>query len=216
MFREIIDSHRRTTLVYEALQEVLNMLERAEKMFGVVCSTLLTQEEAVADIDREDRDINEGEHLVRRLILEHLVINPDRDLPASLALISIVHDVERLGDYAKNLVELNQWADLCSGEGKYADLCREIHGMIAPLYGQAAEALRESDAEVARQVMRRHVEVKQRTDEFVVAVMEDAETKREAVLYALASRFLRRTSAHLSNIASSVANPLDKVTGKEA
>jgi phosphate uptake regulator len=36
------------------------------------------------------------------------------------------------------------------------------------------------------------------------------------VPYALAARFLRRISAHLSNVASSVANPFDRVSGKEA
>ena len=64
--------------------------------------------------------------------------------------------------------------------------------------------------------MRRHEEIKRQTDEFITAVMEDAQSSREAVLYALASRFLRRISAHLSNVASSIANPLDRVTGKEA
>jgi hypothetical protein len=32
----------------------------------------------------------------------------------------------------------------------------------------------------------------------------------------MAVRFLRRISAHLSNVASSIANPLDRIGGKEA
>lgn len=215
MFKAIIESRKRTTLVHDALQEVLNMLERAEGMFGAACGALLNKEEVIADIDRADREINAGERMVRRLIFEHLTLNPQQDLPATLALISIVHNVERLGDYAKSLLELNQWAELYSNEGQYAPLCRDMHAAIAPLFGQVAEALRQSDADVARQVMRQHEEIKERSDAFIKTAMEDAGSQREAVLYTLASRFLRRTSAHLSNIASSVANPVDRVTGKE-
>jgi len=216
MFKEMIESRRRSALVFDALQEVLDMLNHAERMFAVTAHTLLTDEEVVGDVDREDREINTGERMVRRMILEHLTLNPDQDLPASLALISIVHEVERIGDYAKHLVELSQWSGLCSGESPYGSQCREIHAMIAPLFGQVQKAMQESDAEAARQVMRRHVEIKERTDVFMGAIMEDAESNREAVLYTLASRYLRRISAHLSNVASCVANPLDRVSGKEA
>ncbi len=214
MFKNIIETRKRTALLYDAIEEVLNMIERAERMFGVSCGTLLSEDQVEVDVDREDRDINAGERLVRRMLFEHLTLNPDQDLPTSLSLLSVVHDVERIGDYAKSLAELNQWSELCSGEEKYARMCCEIHEMIAPLFGQVLEALRESNGDVARQAMRRHVEIKARTDAFVEAVMQDTDSK-EAVLYTLASRFLRRTSAHLSNVASSVVNPLDRITGKE-
>lgn len=214
MFKNIIETRKRTALLHDAIEEVLTMIERAERMFGVSCGTLLSEDNVEVDVDREDRDINAGERLVRRMIFEHLTINPDQDLSTSLALLSVVHDVERIGDYAKSLAELNQWGALWSGEEKYARMCREIHEMIVPLFGQALEALRESNGDVARQVMRRHVEIKARTDEFVEAVMQKSDSK-EAVLYTLASRFLRRTSAHLSNVASSVVNPLDRISGKE-
>jgi Na+/phosphate symporter len=215
MFKNILGRRKRTALLADATDEVLSMLERARRMFEVGCSPELKNEETAAQVDRDDRDINAGERLVRRMVFEHLTINPDQDLPTSLALISIVHDVERLGDYAKSLVELNRWGELWSGEERYAQLCCEIHQTIAPLYGQVQEALRQSDAELARQVMRQHEEIKGRTDAFVEAVMQDASSGQKTVLYTLASRFLRRISAHLSNVASSVANPLDRVGGKE-
>ncbi|NKB66882.1 MAG: hypothetical protein GKR89_07475 [Candidatus Latescibacteria bacterium] len=215
MFKDIIETRKRTALLYDAIEEVITMIERAERMFGAVGQPLDQQELAV-DIDQEDRDINAGEQLVRRMVMQHLVINPDQDLSTSLALISIVHDVERMGDYAKSLAELNQWHELCSGEGPCPQLYREIHGMITPLFPQVLEALREDNAATGSQVMQQHEQIKVRTDEFVAVVMDDDGAQREAVLYTLASRFLRRTSAHLSNVASSMTNPLDRITGKEA
>ena len=215
MFKDIIETRKRTALLYDAIEVVLTMIERAERMFGAVGQPL-DQLEQVVDIDQEDRDINAGEQMVRRMVMQHLVLNPDQDLSTSLALISIVHDIERMGDYAKNLTALNQWSKLCSGEGPYPQLYREIHGAITPLFPQVLEALREDNAAVARQVMQRHEGIKVRTDDFITVVMDDDGAQREAVLYTLASRFLRRTSAHLSNVASSITNPLDQVTGKEA
>ena len=183
-------------------------------MFGIVCSSLLSEDQASADVDTDDKSINEGEILVRRYIIQHLTLNPKHDLPSSLAVLSIVHDVERIGDYAKSLLELNRFSHLCEGDSEYARQSREIHDDIAPLFGQVREALRESDVETATQVMARHEQIKKRIDEFLESVMQDAGTQRDAVLYSLAVRFLRRTSAHLGNIASSVVNPLDRISGK--
>ena len=63
--------------------------------------------------------------------------------------------------------------------------------------------------------MRQHEDIKARTDAFLKNVMETVGDQQEAVLYTLVSRYFRRTSAHLSNIASSIVNPFDRITGKE-
>ena len=217
MFKEIIESRRHSALVVDALQEVLRMLEHAEHMFGAITDTLLSDEAVSIDVSQEDREINTGERMVRRMIFEHLTLNPQQDLPASLGLISIVHEVERIGDYIKHLVELSRWADQGSGEERYAESCRTIHAMIAPLFEQVREALQESEGDKARQVMRQHEELKARTDAFLEEIMEKGGSNScQVVLYTLVSRYLRRISAHLSNVASCVANPLDRVSGKEA
>ena len=217
MFREILGSEKRRTLVHDAIDEVLGMLARAQRMFQTVRQRMAATEElAPADVEQDDRELNIEERLVRRMIFEHLTLNPDEDLPASLALVSIVHEVERIGDYCKGLIELDQWDYLCSGESRYAKMCEELCEMIAPLFPQTLEALRESDAELGRQVMRRHEEIKTRTDLVLSTAMEDVEADRETLLYTLSARHLRRVSAHLSNVVSSVVNPLDRVGSKEA
>ena len=217
MFREILNSKKRRTLVYDAIDEMMEMLTRAQKMFGTVCRRMISADDLPRDdVSQDDRELNIEERIVRRMVFEHLTLNPETDLPASLALISIVHDVERIGDYCKGLIELHQWDALCSGESRYAQMCGDLCKRIAPLFPQTLEAMRESDAELARQVMRRHEEIKGETDQVLSAAMDDAEVNRETLLYTLAARLLRRVSAHLSNVVSSVANPLDRLAGKEA
>ena len=203
-------------LVYDALEETCRMLALEERMFHAACDALLAGQEPAEDVVHEDEDIDVGERMVRRMVFEHLTMNPDQDLPASLALVSIVHDVERVGDYSKSLLELVRWCAADPGEGKYRDECQQIREMIEPMFGQTLNALQESDPDLARAVMRQHLKVKTRTDEVIEKVMEAPEVHHDAVLFSVASRFLRRVSAHLSNIASSIANPFDKLGGDEA
>ena len=214
MLKSLFDVHKRTTLLSDAIQEVLDMMERAQRMFGLSCCQ--GTEEGAVQLLQDDSDINAGERRVRRMVVQHLTMHPEQDLPTSLALISIIHDVERLGDYAKSLIELNQWGEMWSGDRDRARMCQELHRSIAPLFDQVMTALRDSDADLAREVMREHEVIKKRTDDFLKEVIDEPGGGRDPVLFSLACRFLRRISAHLSNVASSVANPLDQVGGKEA
>ena len=213
MLKELL-SKQKSSLVYEALEEILKMLEGAERMFEIGCDFAARDEENARVIARSDREINMGERMVRRLIFQHLTVNPKFDLPASLAILSIIHDVERLGDYAKSLFELNQWGDLCNEENAHRQRYAEIRKEVEPLFSLTKDALSNDDAETARKVMQKHEANKTLTDEFVADLVQDPNVGSDSVLYALASRFLRRTSGHLSNVASSITNPLDRVSGK--
>ena len=103
---------------------------------------------------------------------------------------------------------------MCSTDGQYAEMCRDIHARVLPFFDLTVRALRDSDAGAAREVMEKHLEVKERTDDIIVAAMEDKQISHDAVLFTLTSRYLRRVSGHLSNVASSVVNPLDQLAGR--
>jgi len=60
-------------------------------------------------------------------------------------------------------------------------------------------------------------EAEQMFNEASAALLDGApQADRGALLCAVASRYIRRVSAHLSNVASSVANPLDQLGHGEA
>ena len=213
MFRQVIQSVKRPTLVYDAVHETLKMLSVVQRMFGASCEIVIDGSAPATDLDRDDAEINSGERLVRRMILQHLTMNPSQDLPASLALLSIIHDVERIGDYAKSLIELHETGFELPEGSAYRDQVCQLHALIVPLFDRTISALRESDAEEARSVMNTHEQIKGRTDQLLEAAVKGGEQGTGAMLYPLALRYLRRTSAHLSNIASSVANPVDQIAG---
>jgi phosphate uptake regulator len=127
----------------------------------------------------------------------------------------VVHDVERIGDYAKGLLELMKYGEACSGENRYRQMVRDMRDQVEPLFGRTLKGLRESDGDACREVMRTHRQVKAASDEVMDAVMGDAAADRSAFLCAIVARYIRRVSAHLSNVASSVVNPLDQLAHKE-
>ncbi len=211
MFRELLQGAKHS-LVHDAVSEVLHMLEQGEVMFQQACQALMTGTQPPGGLP-QDNDLNVGERVVRRMVVQHLVVDPKRDLSTAVALLSIVHDVERIGDYAKSLVELSG-AVQAGEQGALGAHCRKLHDMVAPLFGLTLKALRDSDETAARQVMREHAQVKTLTDQVLQEAL--AEGGRDAVAFAVASRYLRRVSGHLSNVASAVVNPVDQVSGKEA
>ena len=216
MFKEIIETNKRTSLLYDAINEVIDMLKRAEHTFDLACNSLLDSADNSTEVLKEDHDINASERIVRRMIFEHLTLNPEQDLPTSLSLLSIVHDIERSGDYAKSLIELSEWANIDHNDSAHAASCRTLQTLIAPLFSQVVEALRDSNTDAARSVMRQHEEIKKQSSMLIEQLVKDDGRSNDAVPFALAVRFLRRTSAHLSNVASSVVNPFDRLSGKEA
>ncbi|HAA75293.1 TPA: hypothetical protein DCE37_09255 [Candidatus Latescibacteria bacterium] len=205
-------SQNRSHLIDQALGVTLSMLEKARDVFGVAWDHLV---EGGSDerISKLDQDINSGERMVRRLVIEHLTLNPEQDLPFSLTLASIIHDVERLGDYAKSIAELKEWSDSPLWTDGMGGQCREVKSRVEPLFDLAINAIRESDEEKATQLMNLHREIKASTDDITAEGLTGPGA--QDVLAVLVARYLRRVSAHLSNVASSVVNPFDLIARNE-
>ena len=60
--------------------------------------------------------------------------------------------------------------------------------------------------------MERHVEIAQKCENIVERLVDDPQIgARLGIIYALLARFLKRVSAHLKNVASSVVNPFHRL-----
>ena len=53
-----------------------------------------------------DKKINEFERDVRRKVMTHLAVGGKEDIGSGLVLVSVVIDIERIGDYTKNIYDL--------------------------------------------------------------------------------------------------------------
>ncbi len=210
MFKRIFDLGGQSKLVEAAFQDVSTMLQQSSRMLDHALAALLDNQELEVDLDHMDDVVDEGERMVRRTILEHLSINPRQDLVASLILVSMVQDAERIGDFARGLAELVPLAK-SQREGPMADDLRALAGRLRPLFELCEEAFREGNADEAQRVVAAHTELKRDFITFTERVAASELTADMAIVYAGAARILRRVGAHLSNIASTVVQPYDRI-----
>ena len=124
----------------------------------------------------------------------------------------MVQDAERIGDFASGLGHLGCLAQ-SPREGPYRDELREMVDEIRPMFQLCEEGFREDDPEKARKVITAHRVVKKKLSAFRRRVAKSDLSADMAVVYAGASAALRRTSAHLCNIASTVVQPYDRIRG---
>jgi len=212
LFRYIFDRRKARGLLLQALEKTSKMLKREEKMFSTAVESLMYNREADIDLHKYDVEINRGEKIVRRMMLEHLTVNPKQDLPACLVLISIVIDVERIGDYTKSIFELGRLYDEELGSDKFVEECHKMRQLIHPMFQQTIDAFIDSRLDEAKEVMEMHKKIKANCDRLIKDVVtKDSIPRGKCVVLTLLARYFRRVSAHLSNIASSVVNPFDEI-----
>jgi phosphate uptake regulator len=214
MFKEILSILRKQDLLKQAMEQVDEMLSKAESMFKEAMNVVMECQKPGIDIYEKDREINRMEWEVRQKILEHMVVgNNKEDVQAGLILTSAVIDIERIGDYSKNTMEL---ADICDKaeiiEPSHATFFREIEEQIMEIFGLTRDAYINGDKEKAQRAMDIHWRVSERCDRsFEEMASEKGLSAEYAVIYTLLARYLKRVSSHLKNIASSVVNPFPRM-----
>jgi phosphate uptake regulator len=212
MFKKLFSWWHEDVLLKQALEESAAALEKAGEMFSFAMDLLLEgvgEEQRVYDMDQE---VNALQIDIRKKILEHLTISPEQDVTASLVLITIIVDVERIGDFAKNIVELHHMSAGKLADGRYVTEIRNIREKIEASLPVATRAFIEADADKAKGLLDEFVWVGHRCDRVLEALVGDESLSvREAVAYGLLFRYLKRVGAHLRNISSSVVNPFHRL-----
>lgn len=210
MFKGIFSGAQRSPLIESAFDDISEMLRQSAHMLDLALEALLDNKPLQADLDELDDPVDEAERMVRRSVLEHLSFNPQQDLVASLVLVSMVQDAERIGDFARGIGEIVPLAR-SPRSGPFADQLRRIVQELRPLFEETEKAFAKDDPKRARAVMEKASALKAELQSYTADVAASELTADMAVVYASAARILRRIGAHLSNIASSVAQPYDRI-----
>ena len=216
MLKGFFEFFSRGNLLNQAFERSRKMLEEDREMFDAAVGSLRERDDARMDIDiyAKDQLINAYEREVRRKVLTHLALTSSQSIAAGLALVSIVIDIERIGDLTKNIVDLALRHPGKLDCGNLEPDVRKIETTVKTMFTLLIEALPKGDEAKAKEVMSEHWWIARRADEILnsLIVREDPDLVcREAVSSALYVRFLKRISAHLMNIASSVVNPFDRI-----
>ena len=220
MLRKLKDLFGSGSLLDTAYETTLTMLEFDHEMFRDSRKSLRESDSAELpyDFKQADRRINKFEREVRRQVVAHLAVAPQADLVGGLVLVTVVIDVERIGDYTKNIADLAlQKAARLDGR-EFEERLSGIEDVIAKQFPAVIEVMRERNSEMARDILRDEYSVAKQSEAIVTDLIarESVGTAPEDMLrLALYSRHLKRINAHLTNIASSVVNPFPRIGFRE-
>ncbi len=216
MFKIFQDIFSKKNLLVESLEESWIMLEIDREMFDASVKSLREQDTADVEVDiyKRDLEVNRFEMAVRKKVLTHLSVSGPTDLSIGLTLVSIISDIERIGDYTKNIYELAKEHPTRLTGGPWEEELKVIERKVSESFELLVEALKESDKDKGHEIIQNLAKVKDQCDDYVMQLIkgkgEDLKTG-EAVSLALYMRYLKRVSSHIQNITSSIVNPFHRL-----
>ena len=220
MFKKILDYFKKDILLNLALKESYIMLDVDREMFVESVSSLRNRDTSELKIDFRNKDlmINEYEREVRKKVLTHLSITGQMNISPGLVLTSIIIDIERIGDYTKNIVELALNHPQRLNGGDFEPELAQVEESLISIFDKLINAFKKTDVQTAREIMKRSSEITKKCDAWVCLLIRGESIPHnpsDAVCLALYIRYLKRVCAHLRNISSSIVNPFHRIGYRE-
>ena len=218
MWKKLLSVFKGTDLRQAAFNEALLMLQASHGMHRDAVAALHKPGVLLTDIYERDRQINRFERDVRRKILTHLSVSEKPDINMSLIITAIVIDIERIGALTKNIAELAATSPDAFDGGELNGEIVELEEVVDGMFVDIGPALGGDRGDLARKIIRNHQELADRVKQGLLLLQSGEALGGQAgraVTAALYMRYLKRVSAHLKNVATSIVNPYDRIGFKE-
>jgi phosphate uptake regulator len=190
--------------------QVVSMLADARHSFDLACSAVLssTAVEAVADdIEATDRRINRVELEVRRELVVHVSVQGSADIGQVLGYTLLIKKIERIGDQAKNILDLAVDGVSLAGDGD-VDEFRRAQQAISELFGHVTALLLEPSDEAAEAIREKARAIHGVHTERIRELLHSSEPGHYAVPRAILHRYMKRVGANLASVASTLVEPV--------
>ena len=137
------------------------------------------------------------------------------DFPSGLVLLNIVVDVERLGDYTKNILDLAiHYPDPLVSEDCLNSL-KGIEGDILSRFTDTLTAIEQQDEKLAKKLLKSYRKsFSSMSDKIVndgISGKQEYKDQKEAASVTLYARYLKRVGGHLKNITTTMLNPYEEI-----
>jgi phosphate transport system protein len=220
IWKNLINLFKADNLYVQALHECYMMLDTDWTMYEASVDSLRHSDsgEVRIDIYAKDKEVNFHEREVRKKVMTHLAVSGS-DLTSGLILVSVVIDIERIGDYTKNIYDLAQRHPKRLHAGSLEPRLQEVESGVTRLFKDMIQAFKTSDEAMARAIMINYKQELSAACESISTSIISGEAMdlnaQDAATVALYARFLKRIAAHSRNITSSVVNPFPRLGYKE-
>ena len=165
-----------------------------------------------ATLFEQDAQVNAFEQIIRRQIITHLSLpGNEADVPYSLLLMTLVKDVERLGDYAKNLAQLTEIRHEIFPLGLELDELLSIRRGVERIFVSVPNVFKEASHDDALKLIQDGRVISRKCERFINQIGASSNDAGTTTAFILGTRFYKRICGHLLNVLTSVVMPLDKV-----
>ena len=215
MLKELLAIFRKDSMLDNAFRQSYEMLDITRQMFLKARRTLRETDtvEVETSVYELDKKVNKYQREVRKEVLQYLSVAGVERLASGLNLISIIIDLERIGDYTKNIVEMAESHHAKLDAGSREEDLRKIETALEEAFDRIRYVLEKSDEEAAKAMIRDYMWINPTCDKYVRGFIQEEDeslSRRSTVALALYFRFLKRIHSHLRNIATTVYRPFHK------
>jgi len=221
MWKKLIELFKKDNLFEQAYQEASKMLDTDAAMYDASVDALRHSDTADVDFDIYDADkgVNRSERDVRKKVMTHLVVSGGTNLPSGLSLVSVVIDIERIGDYTKNIYDLAVHHPLRLEGGPVEEKLQNVEALVTSDFKSMIEVFKDRDEDKARLIMNNYKEgLSDACEEISNSILSGTVTDlniSDATAVSLYTRFLKRIASHSRNIVTSVVNPFHRIGYRE-
>jgi phosphate transport system protein len=199
-------------LMGQAFSEMLTLATELTRAAGVYYFDAPPTPDDRTAIYRQDVRLNQLQRRVRKQVITHLTLSDDRRHAAyGLLLMTLVKDVERIGDYCKNLAEIyDEGGGPLPADENEAEL-REIRAIVEESLQVSDRVFSRSDTPTALDLIRQGRDVNRRCDALVSRIARSDYDAATTTTILLGTRYYKRIQSHLLNVLSGIVMPLHKV-----
>ena len=218
VFKNLVNIWKSEDSLSQAWASSNEMLTLSHVMFTDAIEALRSGEKnkVIKSIKQRDTDINKYQRDIRKKVVTYYSISKDvTNLDSGLVLINMVVDIERIGDYTKNILDLAKHHPKKFVSEKISDDLRVVEKAVIERFGNTIKAVEEMDEEVAKELIKSYrSDLGKLSDNLVASSISgklqigEEHKASSMVLYA---RYLKRIGAHLKNITSVVVNPFESI-----
>lgn len=218
VFKDIVKLWGSGDLLSQAWDESYKMMVLSNEIFNQAIKFLREgeNEETIRALKKRDTEINIFQKDVRRKVVTHYAVSQDvDDLPHGLVLLNMVENIERVGDYTKNILDLALNHPNTIKSENFSDDLRQVELEVISRFSKTLEAIHTQDEDVARNLMATYKETLTSISDSIVCDCLSGEItlgdESKTAALALYARYLKRIGAHLKNITTVLVNPFDAV-----
>ena len=190
------------------------MLTNSSHMFDLSMSCLLgdTNLDSIKEnIYSTDKLINELHREVRRELILHSAVNSrNLDVPLLLAYMTMSKDIERIGDYCKNLFEIAESGNSFT-KGDDLDYLISLRDNISGFIVSLQTCLSIDEESKVQELISSGAELGKEIDEKITSLLQNKSEVQYPVATTLFYRYLKRINLHIVNAATAIIMPTDKI-----